>query len=64
MKERWHKKIDETQKERAAVLGRLNNPGFVAKAGDEVVAEHKARVEMFTEKEKALRAAIEAVTGT
>jgi valyl-tRNA synthetase len=63
LKERWHKKIDETQKERAAVQGRLNNPGFVAKAGEEVVAEHKARVEILGAKENALKSAIDAVDG-
>jgi valyl-tRNA synthetase len=63
LKERWHKKIDETQKERAAVQGRLNNAGFVAKAGEEVVAEHKARVEMLGGKENALKSAIDAVDG-
>ncbi|MFM7623136.1 MAG: class I tRNA ligase family protein, partial [Alphaproteobacteria bacterium] len=63
LKERWHKKIDETQKERAAVQSRLNNPSFVAKAGDDVVAEHKARVEMLGGKENALKSAIDAVDG-
>jgi valyl-tRNA synthetase len=63
LKERWQKKWDESQKERAAVLGRLNNPGFVAKAGEEVVAEHKARVEMLGGKENALKSAIDAVDG-
>jgi valyl-tRNA synthetase len=63
LKERWQKKIYETQKERAAVQGRLNNPGFVAKAGEEVVAEHKARVEMLGGKENALKSAIDAVDG-
>jgi valyl-tRNA synthetase len=61
LKERWQKKIEETQKERAAVQGRLNNPGFVAKAGDDVVAEHRARLEMFGVKEAALKAAMGAV---
>ncbi len=61
LKERWHKKIDETQKERAAVQGRLNNSGFLAKAGEEVVAEYRARLEMFEVAEAALKAAIEAV---
>jgi valyl-tRNA synthetase len=63
LKERWHKKIDETQKERAAVQGRLNNPGFVAKAGEEVVTEHKARLEMLGRKENGLKYAIDAVDG-
>ena len=62
LKERWHKKMDATQKDRVAVMARLNNPDFVAKAGDEVVAEHRARLKEFDLVEKTLKSAIEAVT--
>ena len=62
LKERWHKKMDATQKDRVAVMARLNNPDFVAKAGDEVVAEHRARLKGFDLVEKTLKSAIEAVT--
>ncbi|MFM7631152.1 MAG: valine--tRNA ligase [Alphaproteobacteria bacterium] len=62
LRERWHKKMDATQKDRVAVMARLNNPDFMAKAGDEVVSEHRARLKGFDLVEKTLKSAIEAVT--
>lgn len=40
---RLGKELDKTAKDMAAISGRLNNPGFVAKAPEEVIEEARER---------------------
>ena len=47
-KARLNKELDKTSKDIAAIEGRLNNPGFVAKAPPEVIEEAKERREELT----------------
>jgi valyl-tRNA synthetase len=47
-KARLNKELDKTARDIAAIEGRLNNPGFVAKAPPEVIEEAKERREELT----------------
>ncbi|WP_027135675.1 valine--tRNA ligase [Geminicoccus roseus] len=59
-RQRLAKEIEKARKDAASAQGRLNNPGFLAKADPDVVAETRTRVVDLTERagrlEKALAA--------
>ncbi len=57
-KARLNKELDKTAKDIAAIEGRLNNPGFVAKAPPEVIEEAKERREELSLRASQVRDAL------
>jgi valyl-tRNA synthetase len=61
LKDRWQKKWDENQKKIGDIMNLLNNQGFIAKGGEEVMAK-RAFLDLLAGQQMTLKAAIEAVS--
>ncbi len=59
---RLNKELDNLDKEVARIAGKLNNPGFTAKAPVEVIDKEKAKQAEYLEKQTAIRERLEYIT--
>ena len=52
--DRQNKKLEKVSAEKKSLLGRVNNPKFVANAPTELVEQTKARIDELEQTEKAI----------
>lgn len=60
---RLHKELANLDKEVARIAGKLNNPGFTAKAPAAVIDKEKAKQAEYLEKQTAIRERLEYISG-